>query len=200
MSAPRERSAWLTIPNALTLLRLALIVPFARLAMSGEDWAALAVLIAAGLTDVADGTIARRFGQASKVGRLIDPLADKLMTGAAFVVLALFRDGLPAIPLWLMSAALLRDVLILGGSALIYGRRRNSGFKPSTLGKLNTFVEIGVIVWFLASTGWTAIAPLLPVVYALMLGTLLASTGDYLLTGVRMFRGSAPPDGVPLTK
>ncbi len=197
---PPESSAWLTLPNILTLMRLAMIVPFAGLAMAGSDLAALAVLVAAGLTDVADGFIARRFGQASKIGRLIDPLADKLMTGAAFVILALYRGVLPAIPVWLMAAALARDVLILGGSALIYGLQRNSGFKPSMLGKLNTFVEIGVVVWFLASTGWTAVAPLLPVVYGLMLVTLVASTADYLLMGMRMLRGSPSADGVPLTK
>ena len=195
-----ESSAWLTIPNLLTLVRLAMIVPFARLAMEGRDGPALAVLIAAGLTDVADGFIARRFGQASKIGRLIDPLADKLMTGAAFVILALYRGALPAIPVWLMAAALARDVLILGGSALIYSLQRNSGFQPSLLGKLNTFVEIGVIVWFLASTGWTAVAPLLPLVYGLMLATLVASAAGYLHTGIRMLRGSPAPDGVPLTK
>jgi cardiolipin synthase len=197
---PRESTAWLTVPNALTLLRLALIVPFAMLAAGGEDGQALAVLVAAGLTDVADGMIARRFGQSSKAGRLLDPLADKLLTGTAFVVLALFREGFSSIPVALMAAAIGRDVLILAGSALIYTARRESGFKPSALGKLNTFVEIGVVVWFLAATGLPRLAPLLPLLYGLMAATLAASMADYLVRGLRLFRGSRSPDSVPLTK
>ena len=196
-----ESTAWLTIPNALTLLRLALIVPFASFAVSGRDLEALAVFFGAGLTDILDGAIARRFGQSSKAGRLIDPLADKLLTGVAFVVLALYRGDARAIPVWLMAAALLRDALILAGSAMVYRSRRDSGFKPSLLGKLNTFVELGVICCFLAASSLSWVAPLLPPLYGLMAGSLLASTGGYLLTGIRMLRApnSAGPrsrDGV----
>jgi cardiolipin synthase len=97
-----ERDIWLTVPNALTVFRLLAVIPFSVWATNGSDRKALAIFVIAGVTDMLDGTIARRFGQASKVGRLLDPLADNLLTGASFVVLSVFRPALPSIPKWLM--------------------------------------------------------------------------------------------------
>src|SRR5689334_1928041 len=99
--AGAERNAWLTVPNALTLIRVLAIIPFVALATRGRDRAAMILFIAAGVTDMLDGTIARRFGQTSKMGRLLDPLADKLFTGVTFVTLSAFRGPLPHIPAWL---------------------------------------------------------------------------------------------------
>jgi cardiolipin synthase len=191
-SGSPERDAWLTVPNALTLLRLLAIVPFSIWSMEGRDRAALMLFVAAGLTDTLDGTIARRLGQTSKIGRLLDPLADKLFTGVAYLVLSAFRPGLSSIPLWVMCAVLLRDVLILSGSLVVYSARRNSGFKPSIYGKLNTFIEIGVVVCFLAAPDVWFVPALLPSFYILLLVSLLVSTADYLRAGLRMMRVSAP--------
>jgi cardiolipin synthase (CMP-forming) len=190
-SGSPERDAWLTVPNALTLLRLLAIIPFSIWSMHGRDRAALILFVAAGLTDTLDGTIARRLGQTSKIGRLLDPLTDKLFTGAAYVVLSAFRPGLSSIPLWVMYAVLLRDILILAGSLLVYGARRNSGFKPSIYGKLNTFIEIGVVVCFLAAPDVWFVPALLPGCYILLLVSLLVSTADYLRAGLRMMRQPA---------
>jgi cardiolipin synthase (CMP-forming) len=191
-SGSPERDAWLTVPNALTLLRLLAIVPFSIWSMEGRDRAALVLFVAAGFTDTLDGTIARRLGQTSKIGRLLDPLADKLFTGVAYVVLSAFRSGLSSIPLWVMCAVLLRDVLILSGSLIVYRAKRNSGFKPSIYGKLNTFIEIGVVVCFLAAPDVWFVPALLPSFYVLLLVSLLVSTADYLRAGLRMMRASAP--------
>lgn len=178
-----ESNAWLTIPNLLTLLRLVLIVPFAQLAWQGTDHPALWIFLFSGFTDIFDGAIARHFNQTSKWGRLIDPLADKLLTGTAYVVLAT-RGVAPTIPLWVMWAVVLRDLLILGGSALVYSLRHNSGFKPSIWGKLNTFIEIGVVVWFLSGL----LGGVLPWLYILLLVSLLVSMSDYVRLGVRLLR------------
>ncbi len=190
-----ERNVWLTIPNALTVARLVAIVPFAFLAMHGKDRAALMLFVVACLTDTLDGTLARRFGQTSKIGRLLDPLADKLFTGAAFVVLSAFRAGLASIPIWVMAAVLLRDVLILSGSFLVYRASRNSGFQPSVYGKLNTLLEIGIVVCFLAQPDFPFLTAVIPGAYVLLLISLLASTGDYLRTGLRMVREPASTGG-----
>jgi cardiolipin synthase len=192
---PCERDVWLTVPNGLTLLRLLAIVPFAALAMQARDRAALVLFIAAGLTDTLDGAIARRFRQASKIGRLLDPLADKLFTGVAFVVLCLFRQGLYRIPVWVMCAVLLRDVLILAGSVLVYSARRNSGFQPSIYGKLNTFLELGVVVCVLAAADLSFVGPLLPGIYVILLISLLVSFTDYLRFGLRLLRAPVAQGG-----
>jgi cardiolipin synthase len=193
-SSSRERNVWLTIPNTLTLLRLIAIIPFAYLVTVGKDQQALILFILAGLTDTIDGTIARRFGQTSTVGRFIDPLADKLFTGVAYIVLSAFRSGLSSIPTWVMVAVLARDVLILVGSLVVYRTSSNAGFKPSVYGKLNTFIEIGVVVCFLAMGKLAFIVPLLPFFYILLLASLLVSTADYFRTGVRMMRAPASGD------
>jgi cardiolipin synthase len=191
MAAPasQESTAWLTIPNVLTLLRLLAIVPFAYLAMQGKDRAALLLFLIAGISDTIDGTIARRYGQASKLGRLLDPIADKLFTGVAYVVLAAFRPGLSRMPMWLMWAVVLRDVLILAGGMLVYEKSRNSGFKPSIWGKLNTLIEISVVVGFLGAADVPLFALLLPEAYIVLLVSLVISTVDYLRVGVRMAKG-----------
>jgi cardiolipin synthase (CMP-forming) len=183
-----ERDVWLTVPNALTLLRLLAIVPFSLLAIHGSDRAALLLFIAIGLTDALDGMIARRFGLRSKAGRLLDPLADKLFTGVSFVVLSAFRPGLASIPLWVMFAVLARDAFILAGSFVVYSASRNSGFKPSIYGKLNTLIEILVIVCFLAATELRFLSAALPGLYFLLLLSLLLSVGDYLRVGLRMMQ------------
>lgn len=183
-----ERNVWLTIPNLFTVVRVLAIYPFALWAMHGKDRAALILFLVAGLTDTLDGTIARHFGQTSKIGRLLDPLADKLFTGGAFVVLSAFRSGLSSIPIGIMAAVLLRDVLILAGSFLVYRTSRNSGFQPSVYGKLNTFLEIGIVVVFLAKSDFPILAAFLPGAYVLLLLSLVVSAGDYLRTGLRMIR------------
>jgi len=190
-----ERNVWLTIPNLLTVARLISIVPFVYLAMHGQDRPALILFFLAGLTDTLDGAIARRFNQKSKIGRLLDPLSDKLFTGVSFVVLAVGRAGLSSIPMWLMIAVLLRDVFILAGSLLVYRASRNSGFQPSVYGKLNTFLEIGVVVLFLAQSDFTFLPGLLPFTYVLLLVSLLVTTGDYLRIGVKMLRQPAAHPG-----
>ena len=178
----------MTVPNALTIARLVAIAPFVLLAMQGRDRAALILFVVAGLTDTLDGTIARRFGQTSKIGRLLDPLADKLFTGAAYVVLSAFRPGLTSIPIWVMAAVLLRDVLILSGSLIVYRMSRNTGFQPSIYGKLNTLFEIGIVVVFLAQPDLPFLKTILPGTYIVLLISLLVSTGDYLKAGLRMTR------------
>ena len=186
-----ERQVWLTIPNALTLARMAASIPIAWLAAQGRDREALVLFVAAGLTDTLDGTIARHFGQRSKLGRLLDPLADKIFTGVSFLVLAAFREGLTGIPIWVMIAVLLRDALILTGSLLVLQAGRNTGFKPSIYGKLNTFLEIGVVVLFLAQRDLPFITTLLPGLYVVLLISLVMSSADYLRTGLRMVRTPA---------
>jgi|SRR5579875_1082136 len=186
-----EKTIWLTIPNLLTIARLVLIPPFAWLCARGDDMTALTVLLFAGFTDTLDGTLARRFNQRSKLGRLLDPIADKLLTSVSYLVLSLFRAGLH-IPVWVAVAVISRDVLILTGSFAVYARTGSTAFKPDVFGKANTFIEIGVIVVFLVSSRLALLGPLLIWIYFLLLVSLLVSTIDYLLQGLRMMRQAGP--------
>lgn len=97
-----------TIPNAISLVRIALIIVFVVLLVRREDAWAIAALAVAGVSDFLDGYLARRLGQTSPLGRVLDPAADRLLTAAVVVGLA-WRD---IIPWWLVALLLARDVMV----------------------------------------------------------------------------------------
>lgn len=112
----------LTVPNALTLLRILAVPVVLMLLLEGEDAAAATVFLLAALTDFLDGRLARRRGGAgsSHLGTVLDPLADKLMLSSVAVVLAV-RGLLPGS---LVAILVGRDVLTLLGSAVFRGKIR----------------------------------------------------------------------------
>ena len=135
MNAPKPPALrrLLTVPNLLTIFRIALTAPFLILISSGRFGAALGVFFLASLTDFFDGYAARKLNQQSDIGRLLDPLADKLLTTAGFVVLAIPRNGFPTIPIWVAAIVIGRDIMILIGSLTIYAATRFTGFTPSLM-------------------------------------------------------------------
>jgi cardiolipin synthase len=98
----------LTIPNVLSLLRLVLVPVFAWLILSELDGLALTVLAVSGVTDYLDGALARRWGQVSRIGQLLDPFADRLYVLSTLLGLA-WRE---VIPWWLVALIVGRDVLL----------------------------------------------------------------------------------------
>lgn len=97
-----------TIPNAISMLRLALVPVFAWLIWAEHDLAAIVVLVVAGASDWLDGVVARRFDQVSKLGKLLDPAADRLYILVTLLALA-YRD---LIPWWLVGLIVARDVVL----------------------------------------------------------------------------------------
>ncbi len=160
--------------------------PFLYLVGEGRFGVALAVFFLASLTDFADGYVARRYKQQSSLGRFLDPLADKLLTTAAFVVMAVPHQGFPSIPVWLAAAVVGRDLIIVLGSLVVYHLTKFRDFKPTLLGKINTFVELGLIVWFLVFHITGKLTFLLPFLYGIVLVSLVVSGAEYVLQGVRI--------------
>lgn len=102
-----------TLPNALTIFRAAATVPVVALLLIGDPaarWAALGLYAAACLTDALDGRIARRFDAATAFGRMLDPVADKVLVGGLLVALCAAGDA-PAIP---AAAIVVRELLVSG--------------------------------------------------------------------------------------
>ncbi len=137
-----ELRPW-TLPNFLTFARLAAL-PFLVIAiLDGRAWAALVIFLAAAVTDIVDGYVARTFGMGSPLGAWLDPIADKLFLVSSFVVFAL--PGTPTavrIPIWLLVLTIFRDVLILVTCLVLFLALGIRSFPPSILGKLTTFLEI----------------------------------------------------------
>src|SRR5919108_3913016 len=108
------RSAVLTTANQLTILRIIFVPVFIILLAYGEIGWALGTFVIAGITDVLDGIIARRFGQKTSIGAVLDPIADKLLMSASIVILSLPQmEFHNTIPRWLMIVIISRDVFIL---------------------------------------------------------------------------------------
>lgn len=128
----------LTPANQITLLRLAFVPFFAILVVAQEYRGALAVLTAAALSDVVDGTVARLLKQETALGMALDPIADKLLMTTAYLTLA-FRK---AIPWWLTILVISRDAGIIIAALLISVVAGYRPFRPTILGKASTAAQV----------------------------------------------------------
>jgi cardiolipin synthase len=124
----------LTVPNVISLVRLLLVPVFTVFIVSGHDATALLVLAVSGASDWLDGVLARRLGQVSRVGQMLDPAADRLFILVTLLGLA-WRGS---VPWWVVVVLVLRDVLLL--ALLVVLARRSFGPLPVHLaGKAGTF-------------------------------------------------------------
>jgi CDP-diacylglycerol--glycerol-3-phosphate 3-phosphatidyltransferase len=125
------------LPNALTILRLALIPVFVVLMLGSDEgysWPAAIVFATAGATDQIDGWLARRWHVESQFGKIADPLADRLMIDAAVILLWLENR----LPLAALAVVLARDLLLVGGYKLVVNRGYD--FEVNLLGKAATWL------------------------------------------------------------
>jgi cardiolipin synthase len=174
---------FITLPNVLTLLRI-LAVPFFAIALwYGHTVEACLIFVGAGLTDLLDGFIARRFNQGSDLGAILDPAADKLLMTTAFVLMALPGTPLVSrIPVWVSILAISRDVIMSIVAILAYDRLGKERLQPSLLGKVTTAIELmalslGLLVNALGLRSWTTFV--IPWVYYLAALFVLASGLHY---------------------
>ena len=128
-----EERIW-TVPNAISFLRLALVPVFAWLIVAEHDVAALVVLAVAGASDWVDGYVARRFDQASRLGRMLDPAADRLYIFVTLVGLA-YRE---LVPWWLVTVIVARE-LVLAGTIPVLLRHGYGPLPVHMAGKAGTF-------------------------------------------------------------
>jgi cardiolipin synthase len=129
----------LNLPNFLTLIRI-LTIPFFLVYLAYHRYSeALLIFIIGGLTDFLDGLAARWMNQQTALGAYLDPVADKLLVFASFVMLGMI-DG---IPIWLAVVVVSRDVLILLGYGVIYFLVEEPfPARPSAIGKWSTFLQL----------------------------------------------------------
>jgi cardiolipin synthase len=145
----------LTIPNALSALRLAGVPVFLWLVLGPHrDGIALLLLMASGLTDYLDGKLARMLHQSSKIGALLDPAADRLYIVSTVVALTI--RGI--IPVWLLIALIARDVVLLAFGPVLMRMGYGVALPVHFLGKAATFNLLYAFPFLLATTGhgWLA--------------------------------------------
>lgn len=179
------------VPNLLTLMRLALVPAMAWWLAAGMFPAALALFLVSAATDLADGYIARRFGITSRLGAMLDPVADKLSMFAATVLLA--WHGL--LPLWLAIAIVARDVVIMAGAFAYRVVRGRLKIRPTWLSKVNTALEFAVLLLIMAfGAGWITGGTWLQAVFATVGVTVIASGAQYVWLGSRAAFGRRRAD------
>ncbi len=136
-------STWLTAPNQLTLLRLIFVPLIVMAVIDGRYGWALALFLAAGVSDALDGLLARLLNQRTVLGQYLDPIADKLLMSTMFLVLSIMHQ----IPWKFTVLVFSRDLCILATCATLYATSLVRDFRPSVFGKANTAAQV-VAVFF----------------------------------------------------
>jgi len=140
----------LNLPNAISLGRLCAVPVVVWLLLTDRTDICLWVFIGAGLSDMLDGYIARRFGRTSVLGSYLDPIADKALMAGVYIGLG--RAG--HVPLWLVIVIVSRDVLILGGVLLLHLVREIEAIEPALVSKANTVAQVVLATLTLARVGY----------------------------------------------
>lgn len=184
-----RRSQAFNLPNILTYSRVAAVPVVVALLFWPEDfwsrWIALTMFVAAGVTDYFDGYFARAYQQSSVLGRMLDPIADKLLVAACLLMLAADRT-ISGVSLWAAIVILCREVLVSGLRE--YLAELKVGVPVSKVAKWKTALQLVAIGFLIAGP---AGEPVLPGTTAIGLGLLWIAAGltiytgwDYLKTGV----------------
>ena len=173
----------ITVPNLITLLRVFLVPAFIMASFYKEFKLALAIFVVAALSDALDGFLARRLGQVSQVGIIMDPLADKALIDSGFLFLS-YHDGV--IPPWLTVIVICRDLLILSGGWLLSAFGKLKKIKPSLLGKATAFSQFITILAVLLQLNFKLCGNIC--LEGLFFGTAaltVASAIEYAVRGIR---------------
>ncbi len=179
------------LPNAITVLRILLVAPTAWLLFQERYVEALVIMALAGASDALDGWMARRFGWVSRFGAAMDPVADKLLVAATFVVFTLQGH----IPLWVAAIVLGRDAVIMAGAGAYRLFFEPIQFAPTLVSKANTAMQIvTVLLLLLGLCGFGRLSELAlaladPWSFYLLAVLGLGSGVDYVITwGLKAWR------------
>ena len=171
------------LANWLTVLRILLIPVFITLLVYKQRGPALAVFLAAALTDLLDGYVARHRGSQSRLGAFLDPMADKLLLLSSFIVLAFTGS----IATWLVVLVVVRDVIVvLGYGAVFVVDHQWMEVAPSRLGKLSTFFQLFIVGFTLMHLARPAL-PLVTIneIIQMVTATVTAASGvQYVYRGL----------------
>ncbi|MCG8667946.1 MAG: CDP-alcohol phosphatidyltransferase family protein, partial [Pseudomonadales bacterium] len=162
-----------SIPNALTVMRILLVIPFVWVLLNEQYQLALLLLFIAGASDGLDGFLARHYGWYSWFGSVADPIADKILLVVSYIVLGYMGH----LPLWLVCLVVGRDILIFSGAFAYWKMVGHFEGKPTWLGKICTFTLI--------------VYGLLVLVHLALFSVpqLLIDAGAWLVAGLCVFSG-----------
>lgn len=177
MASTVDSKAHLNIPNLITLARILLTPLFIIFLIQKRYQPALGIFVLAGLSDLADGLIARRWGQKTPLGTFLDPLADKLLMGSSFITLSISY----LIPPWLTVIVLSKDLVLVFGVTLFKLVHLPVVVQPSLAGKLCTTTQVVTVLLVLVAQSWPLSPAVLQVMFWLTGGITALSGIHYVL-------------------
>ena len=130
------------IPNLITAVRILLVAPIAWVLLHGHFELALLLFFIAGFSDALDGFLAKNYGWTSRLGAMLDPLADKALLVTCYAALA----WIGLLPVWLLLLVVLRDVVIVAGAVIYNYRIERLEAHPTLISKLNTLLQIVLVL------------------------------------------------------
>jgi cardiolipin synthase len=178
-----------SLPNIITLGRVILVPIIFWLLVTGNTQAAFYLVVIAGLSDAADGYLAKRFGLETGLGAYLDPLADKLLIVSLYIALGVSK----ALPLWLVVAVVSRDILIVAAVLVsgVFGQPLQ--MQPLPISKANTVAQIVLAATVLAAEGFTLQIDGIRTALVWITGMLtVLSLAIYLKTWLRHMAGYEP--------
>lgn len=182
----------MTIPNFITIARLIGVPLIVWLMIADRFVEATFLFIVAGISDAADGFIAKRFNASSELGAYLDPVADKALLVSVFVTLG-FKGVLPA---WLIVLVVSRDLFIIGGMLLAYVLANPMAVRPLAVSKVNTAAQIVLIGFVLGERiGFGMLGPLVDITVLAVAALTVASAGAYVVEWVRHMAGPGEASG-----
>ncbi|MEP7247944.1 MAG: CDP-alcohol phosphatidyltransferase family protein [Gammaproteobacteria bacterium] len=182
------------LPNIICLMRMALVWPTVVALQAAEYDLAVVLFMVAAVSDGLDGYLAKRFGWTSEFGRIVDPLADKMLLVAVFVTAA----WLGLVPWWLTAAAIARDVMIVLGAIIFrlwFGPLRG---RPTIISKINTLFQLGYLLGVMVRAAFGVLPEeMLDALAVITFITTVLSGCDYLYAFTRRAWDLPPGPVVP---
>ena len=174
------------LPNALSVIRIILTVPVVIALLKGQYLLALLLFLLAGISDALDGWIAKHFSFQTRLGSILDPMADKILLTCTFITL--YWVGI--LPLWLLMLIFVRDVIIIAGALGYFLGEMTSDselLQPTLISKFNTVLQIALVLFLLLIQIYVEFSIFLEMVLIIVATSTALSGADYMWLWIKKF-------------
>jgi cardiolipin synthase len=174
------------LPNVISIIRIILTVPIVIALLKEQYLLTLVLFLVAGISDALDGWIAKHFSLQSRMGSILDPVADKVLLTCTFITLY----WIEILPLWILMIIFVRDVIIIAGAlGYFIGEESTESdlLEPSLISKVNTVLQITLVLYLLLIQLYIGIEGIQDMVLIIVATSTALSGADYGLLWVKKF-------------
>ena len=174
------------LPNVLSVIRIILTVPVVIALLKGQYLLTLLLFLLAGISDALDGWIAKQFSFQTRLGSILDPMADKILLTCTFITL--YWVGI--LPLWLFMLIFVRDVIIVAGALGYFLGEMTSDselLQPTLISKFNTVLQIALVLFLMLIQIYVEFAIFLEMVFIIVATSTGLSGADYMWLWIKKF-------------